>query len=60
MLNCESNLYRVKSTGFGGFTITNLKTKETKTVATVPDTKTLAAAHEREFDRLIGEVFNKN
>ena len=59
MLDCESKKYKVKSTGFGNYTITNKKTNETKVVSRVPDSRTLAAVHEREFDIMIGKLFDE-
>lgn len=60
MLDCESKKYRVRSNGFGGYTITDKRTNETRTVWDgVPSASYLAAIHEREFDKEIGKLFEE-
>lgn len=51
MMNISSNRYQIRSTGIGGFTVTDLQTNESKYVPSAPDAGTLAAITEKQFDK---------
>lgn len=58
MMNIESKRYQIKSTGFGGFTVINKQTNECKHVAAAPSSSELAAASEKQFDKMMEELIS--
>jgi len=56
-MNINSKKWQIRSTGVGGFMITNRETNETRYVSEAPDHNTLAQISEQEFDKKMAELF---